>query len=499
MNLPRETRTMTTHLEIESKFDAEPGQALPDFVGVAGVVATAAEAEMVLTATYFDTESLALGAAGATLRRRTGGTDDGWHLKLSVADGERLEVHRALGRSGMPPAALASLVRAMTRGDALVPVATLVTRRGVHRLLADDGRVLVEIADDQVTGERAGTDEIVAWREIEAELVDGDRAVLAAVAKSLTRAGLSVATGSSKVGRVLGVAPPTAARARRKDPAVEVLDAGRRAALRGLLTADPLLRVDRPGAASRMRAAIARLRAALAVGAEIATRLPGDPIRAELGWLDDVVAPLERADTVPARLRAALSREPRDLVLGPVQRRIDRELAATRKAALAGVRAALDSPRYLTLLAALAPSEPAAGLEPARVRAGDLLPDLSDRNARRAERRLAQLRRAQSDEERRWLLVGVRRAVERARYAGSLRPGDPPAQASLDEAADLLAELAALLSSQDALRAIAGEAHRAGENTFTFGRLHGLEEVRAEAVRRRLNAVRKELKRARQP
>jgi hypothetical protein len=27
---------MTTQLEIESKFDAEPGQALPDLVGVAG-------------------------------------------------------------------------------------------------------------------------------------------------------------------------------------------------------------------------------------------------------------------------------------------------------------------------------------------------------------------------------------------------------------------------------------------------------------------------------
>jgi inorganic triphosphatase YgiF len=491
---------MTTHLEIESKFDAEPGQALPDLVGVVGVVATTASAEMVLTASYFDTESLALGSAGATLRRRTGGTDDGWHLKLSVADGERLEVHRALGRSGTPPAALTSLVRAMTRGDALVPVATLVTRRVVHQLLDADGHVLVEIADDHVTGERAGTDETMTWREIEAELVDGDRALLGAVTSSLIGAGLTVARGSSKVGRVLGSAPATtAAKARRKDPAVEVLDAGRRAALRDLLTADPLLRVDRPGAASRMRAAISRVRAALAVGAEIASRPPGDPVRAELGWLDDAVAPLDRADTLPARLREAVAREPRDLVLGPVLRRLDRELAATRKAARAEVQETLDSPRYLSLLAALAPTGTGAGPEAARVRAGDLLPDLADRNARRAERRLAQLRRAQSDEERRWLLVGTRRAVDRARYAGSLHPDGSLAPDLLDEAAELLAELATVLSSQDALRAVAAQAHRAGENTFTFGRLHGLEEVRAEDVRRRLNAVRKDLKRARQP
>jgi hypothetical protein len=202
---------------------------------------------------------------------------------------------------------------------------------------------------------------------------------------------------------------------------------------------------------------------------------------------------------VPARLRDAVAREPRDLVLGPVLRRLDRELAATRKAALAEVRATLDSPRYLNLLAALAPTEPAAGREAARIRAGDVLPDLADRHAHRAERRLAQLRRARSDEERRWLLVGARRAVERARYAGSLRPGGSLAQPSLDEAADLLAELAEVLSNQDALRAVAGQAHRAGENTFTFGRLHGLEEVRALDIRRRLNAARKDLKRARQP
>ena len=67
---------------------------------------------MVLTATYFDTPSHSLSAAGATLRRRTGGEDDGWHLKLSVADGERLEVHRPLGKAQTPPVALTSLVRA---------------------------------------------------------------------------------------------------------------------------------------------------------------------------------------------------------------------------------------------------------------------------------------------------------------------------------------------------------------------------------------------------
>ena len=93
---------MTTQLEIESKFDAEPGQALPDLVGVGGVVATAASAEMVLTAGYFDTESLALGSAGPRCagvqeEPTTGGTSScqwrtasGWRCTArSVAAGRR--------------------------------------------------------------------------------------------------------------------------------------------------------------------------------------------------------------------------------------------------------------------------------------------------------------------------------------------------------------------------------------------------------------------------
>ena len=99
---------MKSHLEIEAKYDVADGQPLPDLANVGPVDSVAAADEMVLTATYFDTPAHSLSSAGATLRRRTGGEDDGWHLKLSVADGERLEVHRPLGRSQTPPAALTS-------------------------------------------------------------------------------------------------------------------------------------------------------------------------------------------------------------------------------------------------------------------------------------------------------------------------------------------------------------------------------------------------------
>src|ERR1700723_2328951 len=52
-------------------------------------VASVSEPELqTLTAEYYDTDDLRLLRAGITLRRREGGSDAGWHLKLpDAADG----------------------------------------------------------------------------------------------------------------------------------------------------------------------------------------------------------------------------------------------------------------------------------------------------------------------------------------------------------------------------------------------------------------------------
>ena len=49
-----------------------------------------------LEATYFDTAGLDLVGAGITLRRRVGGEDEGWHVKLPTGTG-RWEVHQPAG------------------------------------------------------------------------------------------------------------------------------------------------------------------------------------------------------------------------------------------------------------------------------------------------------------------------------------------------------------------------------------------------------------------
>src|SRR6185503_13979689 len=84
-----------------------------------------------------DTEDLRLARAGVTLRRRRGGHDAGWHLKLPVGGDSRDEVRvgdaRAVRRR-TPPAELVGLVRALTRGARLAPVAELATARRRWRL-----------------------------------------------------------------------------------------------------------------------------------------------------------------------------------------------------------------------------------------------------------------------------------------------------------------------------------------------------------------------------
>jgi inorganic triphosphatase YgiF len=204
-------------IEIERKFDVDDGFMLPDLAGPGRVTVAPAEVWQ-LSATYFDTGDLRLAAAHITLRRRTGGTDAGWHIKLPVDADTRRERHFPLGpaAAGGPasvPAPVAAEVADWTQGAPLRPVARLETTRTVRRLGSPDGQVLAEVADDQVTGSRPDPADPArwrpsdAWRELEVELVGGDRGLLARVAGQLVAAGARPSRSPSKLARVLGTGP----------------------------------------------------------------------------------------------------------------------------------------------------------------------------------------------------------------------------------------------------------------------------------------------------
>jgi inorganic triphosphatase YgiF len=203
----------TEHLETELKFEVSLDFVVPDLSGLAdGVTVTEPELRL-LAARYFDTRDLRLAEAGITLRRRTGGTDAGWHLKLPVGAGTRRELRVPLGdeATAVPPE-LRALVASWVEDHPLQVVAVLETRRTARNLVGADGQILAEVADDTVTGQipslRDSPAEPVAWREIEVELVSGGPQILAAARARLAAAGARPSSAASKLGRLLSAPRP---------------------------------------------------------------------------------------------------------------------------------------------------------------------------------------------------------------------------------------------------------------------------------------------------
>src|SRR2546429_7289638 len=83
--------------ETETKYDAPAGADLPRLDRLPQVAVTSGPEQQRLEADYYDTDDLRLIRAGITLRRRSGGHDDGWHLKLPLGGGTRPGNPRPLG------------------------------------------------------------------------------------------------------------------------------------------------------------------------------------------------------------------------------------------------------------------------------------------------------------------------------------------------------------------------------------------------------------------
>jgi inorganic triphosphatase YgiF len=200
---------MAEHLEIEQKFDVDTGFERPSFADLPGVSAAPPVLHH-LSATYFDTADGRLAAGKITLRRRTGGPDEGWHLKLPAGSGARREVQEPLGpddpdTGGLAvPEALTARIAEVTGGQPLAPIARLDTERTVVALTGADGRVVAEVADDVVTALRLpAAGDPLRWREVEVEVATADPELQRAAAEALFAAGARPAGHGSKLARVL--------------------------------------------------------------------------------------------------------------------------------------------------------------------------------------------------------------------------------------------------------------------------------------------------------
>src|SRR5882757_11126586 len=144
-----------TKREIERKYEGPPGAddaTLLDLTGVSGVFGVIDKGVAELDATYYDTADQRLAAASLTLRRRTGGDDAGWHLKIPVSEGVRDEIRAPLS-DDLPPA-LTGLLRSRVRDTELVPLVRLVSARDIRHLVDDSGALLAEVSLDRVRAER---------------------------------------------------------------------------------------------------------------------------------------------------------------------------------------------------------------------------------------------------------------------------------------------------------------------------------------------------------
>jgi CHAD domain-containing protein len=478
------------HVEVERKYEAGSDYVMPSFEELEGVAEVTCLEED-LDAAYFDTADLRLARAGTGLRRRVGGADTGWHLKLPRVGDARTELRRPLGRAARSvPRPLADLVAAYVRGEPLVPVARVRTHRRISRLVGLGGTVLAEIADDDVQGE-AVAGGAIAWREVEAELVSGDDRLLDAIDRALRAAGARASAADSKLARVLGdpASSPDDRTVGEKSSAGDVVVAYVASHVDALLAADPAVRQDLPDAVHKMRVATRRLRSALATSRPVLDRSVTDPLRDELKWLAGLLSPVRDTEVIREQLRCRVDEQPPALVTGPVRRRIDRTLRAEHTRALKRALPELKSARYFRLLDTLDVVAAGRALDgkrsakPAEKQIARQVGKAHRRMARRLDAALAQPTPRDED------LHEVRKAAKRVRYAAeSAEPvfrGAADALAKqMEQVQDVLGEHQDSVVTRDVLRRLAREAEAAGEPSFTYGRLHALEESRGERAQR---------------
>ena len=349
-----------TELEIERKLRVPALFRMPPVVGAdTGVARVVARPPLVLTATYFDTDDLRLARWGVTFRRREGGSDAGWHLKLPVAGGhpgdrDELQLPLDAGTPDSPPRALSDLVSALVRQAPLRAVATLRTERTPLLLRAADDRLIAELVDDVVSvldGDRVAG----RFREIELEAREGSSDDLDRVLAVLMAAGAELGT-TSKAAHALGpraTAPPdlpVPTVPSPRDPAWVAVQAHLLTQARRLLLQDVRVRRDLPDAVHQMRVAARRLRSSLRTFRPLVEREWADALREELGWVASELGAIRDTEVLIRRLDEHSALISDDRVANATRALLDRELGARLEAAREEALAALASPRYEELL-----------------------------------------------------------------------------------------------------------------------------------------------------
>lgn len=483
--MPADKPKASRHTEVERKFDVVETTVSPSFDGLAVVSRVQHAPTQTLEAVYFDTPNYDLAAKRITLRRRTGGGDAGWHVKLPAGPDARTEVRAPLADS--VPEEIRDVVAAIVRDRPLGAVARITTQRTVSLLFGADDSPIAEFCDDQVTAAALRPDsEPQAWREWELELAEGAGStdILDRLSNRLFDAGAVPAGHGSKLARVLATAEPEAA-------AVEASDPVRRAVAENveeLIAWDRAVRADVWDSVHQMRVTTRKIRSLIA---DESFGLADDAwVLDELKLLAGILGVARDAEVLAEKYEKALDGLSPELVRGPVRERLvegakQRYAGGWRRSLLA-----MRSERYFRLLDAL--DELVAAPSATGEKSGEESAAASVAAAYKKVHKAAKKAEEDGTDE---SLHRIRKRAKRLRYTAAAT-GDSAVADSAKTIQSLLGDHQDSVVSRTHLLEEADAAHAAGEDTFTYGLLYEKEAEVALRAEDGIDGALKALKKA---
>ncbi|MDY5785220.1 CYTH and CHAD domain-containing protein [Corynebacterium sp.] len=507
-------------LEVEVKLAVDESTGIPDLTQLPGVDRILDTEEHKLSAIYYDTEDLRLTRSKITLRRRTGGSDDGWHLKLPTK-GARRELHAELDNPAEIPAELLSAIRAIVRSQPLSPVAQVDNRRVEISLGSPTGEKVAEFCDDHVTawsllpgGERS------TWREWEVELseftagTEQGAALINQATSFLISSGARKSVSPSKLSTALGETinsaplPPhlRASNLAPDSPAAAVVEA-LRAQRESIIDWEPRVRADEFDSVHQLRVSTREMRSLLETFEGI---LEGDQLHhleAELKQAASVLGEARDAEVVEERFLALLDSDESGLIDDTTATHITNDMRSEYERAHERIVDMLDSQRFLDLLEAidnLLADPPVAGADESGSGSGSgesepskksdsasrgILYDHLAGGYKKLRKRHAKVQEHYHDtdlglHEREEYVHDVRKAAKKLRYASVAAEGAGLKAGRLTKACKALqsqlGDFQDAVTSRDRIEKLAQGARDRGEDTFAYGLLYQRELTRGE-------------------
>ena len=501
--MPSKAPKTSSHLEVERKFDVDESTVTPSFEGIAAVARVEIAQVESLDATYFDTPKQDLAHNKITLRRRTGGHDAGWHLKLPAGPDARTEIHAPLDASAEDtvPSELLDVVLAIVRDRPVAPVARITTKRESQLLYSALNTALAEFSNDHVIAWAAdssgGPDsepQQQEWREWELELVgtngSPDTELLSRLGNRLLDAGAAPAGHGSKLARVLGAtAQSNGAAPAPTDPlhraVAEQVDE--------LLVWDRAVRADAYDAVHQMRVTTRKIRSLLRDSHDSFGLVDGDSVLDELRELAGVLGVARDAEVLAERYERQLDQLAPELVRGPVWERL---VAGARRRYETGLRRsliAMRSQRYFRLLDALDSIVAEIPDAQSDQKATPVTIDAAYKKVRKAAKAAASQGQdedpdspeTEAEHDQDAALHLIRKRAKRLRYTAAAT-GEDEVSKQAKAIQTLLGDHHDSVVSRENLVEQAEVAHVAGEDTFTYGLLYQLETELADSCRAQL-------------